>query len=172
MWQLFLLLLFIQPFRQYMTNCHNTKNTSRWARKNKSKIITVVHRPASPHLVFFYYFYLATSTTNWVQIFTGLLFYACWDTPSEETGLWQYYQRCPVSLKSLSSDKSLTFLFLGWNTVWTRLQSKPMRKPKLLIFCEQLYKGYLSLLGWCPLIPHPAGDPLMSTSTSAHHWTW
>ena len=27
--------------------------------------------------------------TNWVQIFTGLLFYACWDTPSENTGLWQ-----------------------------------------------------------------------------------
>ena len=28
----------------------NTNNTSRWARRNKSKIITVVHRPASPHL--------------------------------------------------------------------------------------------------------------------------
>ena len=27
--------------------------------------------------------------TNWVNIFTDLLFYACWDTASENTGLWQ-----------------------------------------------------------------------------------
>ena len=27
--------------------------------------------------------------TDWAQIFTGLLFYVCWDTPSEKTGLWQ-----------------------------------------------------------------------------------
>ena len=38
---------------------------------------------------FSFHYSLATSTTNWVQIFTGLLFYACWDTPSEKTGLWQ-----------------------------------------------------------------------------------
>ena len=41
---------------------------------------------------FFFCYYLATSTTNWVQILTGLLFYACvdngWDTPCK-TGLWQ-----------------------------------------------------------------------------------
>jgi hypothetical protein len=44
--------------------------------------------------VFFFHYYLATSTTNWAQIFTGLLFYACLDTPGENTGLWQfYYQR-------------------------------------------------------------------------------
>ena len=32
--------------------------------------------------------------TNWAQIFTGLIFYAsiCWDTPSENTGLWQLPQ--------------------------------------------------------------------------------
>ena len=36
-------------------------------------------------------------TTNWAQIFTGLLFYACSDTPSEKTGLWQL-PMCPVSL--------------------------------------------------------------------------
>ena len=27
--------------------------------------------------------------TNWAQIFTGVLFYANWDTPSDNTGLWQ-----------------------------------------------------------------------------------
>ena len=37
---------------------------------------------------FFFHSYLLTSTTNWAQIFTGLLFYACWDTSSEKTGLW------------------------------------------------------------------------------------
>ena len=37
----------------------------------------------------FFHYYLATSTTNWAKICTGLLFYACWDTPSENTGLWQ-----------------------------------------------------------------------------------
>ena len=35
-----------------------------------------------------FFFHLAISTTNWVHIFTGLLFYACWDTPSE-SGLWR-----------------------------------------------------------------------------------
>ena len=25
----------------------------------------------------------------WAEIFTGLLLYACWDTPGENTGLWQ-----------------------------------------------------------------------------------
>ena len=40
---------------------------------------------------FFFHYYLATSTINWAQIFTGLLFYAylCWDVPSVKTGLWQ-----------------------------------------------------------------------------------
>ena len=44
---------------------------------------------------------LETSMTNWVQIFTGLLFYASTssDTQSEKPGLWQYYQRSPVPLK-------------------------------------------------------------------------
>ena len=38
---------------------------------------------------FFFHYYLAILTTDWAQIFTGLLFYVCWDTPSEKTGLWQ-----------------------------------------------------------------------------------
>ena len=39
---------------------------------------------------FFFHYYLATSTTDWAQIFTGLVFYAlCWEPPSEKTGLWQ-----------------------------------------------------------------------------------
>ena len=38
---------------------------------------------------FFFHYYLATLAINWVQIFTCLLFCACWDTPSEKTGLWQ-----------------------------------------------------------------------------------
>ena len=41
---------------------------------------------------FFFHSYRATSTTNWAQIFTGSLFYACWDTPSEKAGLWQLPQ--------------------------------------------------------------------------------
>ena len=32
---------------------------------------------------FFFHHSLANSMTNWAQIFTGLVFYACWDTPSE-----------------------------------------------------------------------------------------
>ena len=41
--------------------------------------------------VFFYHYYLATSETNWAQIFTGLIFSVCWDkcTASGKTGLWQ-----------------------------------------------------------------------------------
>ena len=36
---------------------------------------------------FFFLHYLATSTTDWAQIFTGLLFYV-WDTPTMKTNLW------------------------------------------------------------------------------------
>ena len=38
---------------------------------------------------FFFHSYLATSMTDWARIFTGLLFYACWDTPTVRTSLWQ-----------------------------------------------------------------------------------
>ena len=38
---------------------------------------------------FFFHYYLATSTTDWYQIFTGLLFYACWDTPTVKASFWQ-----------------------------------------------------------------------------------
>ena len=41
---------------------------------------------------FFYYYFLATAMTIWVQIFIhlGLLFLCtCWDTPSEKTVPWQ-----------------------------------------------------------------------------------
>ena len=36
--------------------------------------------------------------TSWVKIFTELLFYAYVDTPSENSGLLNNYQRCPMSL--------------------------------------------------------------------------
>ena len=46
---------------------------------------------------FLLHFSLATSMTNWTHIFTDLLFYAwCWETPSENTGLWQYYQNVSI----------------------------------------------------------------------------
>ena len=35
----------------------------------------------------FFHYFLATSMTNWAQMFTDLLFLCiCWDTPSENTG--------------------------------------------------------------------------------------
>ena len=37
----------------------------------------------------FFHCYFATLTTNWGQVFTGLLFCICWDIPSEKTDLWQ-----------------------------------------------------------------------------------
>ena len=46
-----------------------------------------------------YSYSLENSMTNWAQIFTELLIYACWDTPSENTGSWQYYETCQVPLK-------------------------------------------------------------------------
>ena len=53
--------------------------------------------------VFFFHYYLATSMTNWAQIFTGLLFYAlCWDTPVRRL-VFDNYHRCPVSLKTLDT---------------------------------------------------------------------
>ena len=38
----------------------------------------------------YFHCYVATSMTDWAQIFTGLLHICiCWDTASEKTGLWQ-----------------------------------------------------------------------------------
>ena len=40
-----------------------------------------------------------------LKIFTDLLFYAlCSDAPSENTGLWHIYQRCPVVNLTKSLD--------------------------------------------------------------------
>ena len=39
--------------------------------------------------VFLFQYFFATSATSLAQIFTGLFLYACWDTASEDTGVWQ-----------------------------------------------------------------------------------
>ena len=46
---------------------------------------------------FFFHYYLATSTTNWAQIFTGLLFYAYVEIHQVRRLVFDNYQQCPVS---------------------------------------------------------------------------
>ena len=48
---------------------------------------------------FFFHYYLATSTTNWAQIFTGLLFYAYVAIHLMRRRVFDNYQQCPVSLR-------------------------------------------------------------------------
>ena len=57
--------------------------------------------------VFSFHSSLTTSTTNWVQIFSGLLFYAlsC-NTPSEKTGLWE------IPIKVSSAFNSFIYFVL------------------------------------------------------------
>ena len=50
----------------------------------------------------FFHILFATSTTNWVQIFTGLLFCAYLEIHKVRILVFDNYQRCPVSLKQLS----------------------------------------------------------------------
>ena len=47
---------------------------------------------------FFFHSSIATSTTNWVQIFTGLLFYAYVEIHQVRRLVFDIYQQCPVSL--------------------------------------------------------------------------
>ena len=60
-----------------------------------SGLKTFMHLNLCNKNVYFVHYSLATLMTNWVQIFTGLVFtyisllQKCWDTPSENTGLWQ-----------------------------------------------------------------------------------
>ena len=52
--------------------------------------------------IFYFHYYLANSTTNWVQIFTGFLFYAYIyyaEIHQLRKPVFVTYQRCPVSLK-------------------------------------------------------------------------
>ena len=55
---------------------------------------------------FFFHYYLAILTTNWGQIFTGLLF--CAYVKIEKNCLWQLFdQRCLVSYRGLFEIKVL-----------------------------------------------------------------
>ena len=51
---------------------------------------------------FFFHFYLATSSTNWAQIFTGFLFYANVEINQVRRLVFDTYQKCPLSLKQIS----------------------------------------------------------------------
>ena len=65
--------------------------------------------------VFFFHYYLATSTTNWAQMFTGLLFCAfCWDTPSEKNGLWQLPIVSSAFNQQLKVGSNVALLLLEW----------------------------------------------------------
>ena len=59
---------------------------------------------------FFFHYYLATSMTDWAQIFTGLLFYAYKEvTPSEKTGLWQFWTVSSVFNSALWNEVEMAF---------------------------------------------------------------
>ena len=51
--------------------------------------------------VFSFHYSLATSTTNWAQMFTGLLFYAYVEIHQVRRLVLDNYQRCPVPLKHI-----------------------------------------------------------------------
>ena len=77
---------------------------------------------------FVFHYYLATSTTNWALMFTGLLFYAYVETQSEKTGLWQ--------LPIVSS------VFIDWFPVEINLSSlrtQALENFKVYQCCTSLY---------------------------------
>ena len=69
-----------------------------------------------PIRVFFLNYCLATSTTNWVKIYIGLLFYGmCWDTPSENNGPWQKVSSYMQLGPGWSCDISWSFFAHMWH---------------------------------------------------------
>ena len=54
---------------------------------------------------FFFHYYLATSTTDWAQIFTGFFLCTCWNTPTVKTSLWQLPIVSTVFLRHNNSIK-------------------------------------------------------------------
>ena len=64
---------------------------------------------------FFFHYSLATLTTNWDQIFTGLLFCAYVETHQVRRLVYDNYRRCPVSLKILPVIKTI---FNFKNILW------------------------------------------------------
>ena len=79
--------------------CHSFRARSNFPRIWFRDLKIILWGPEIKHLkthnflwqgCFFFHYYIATSTINWVQIFTGYFCLCiCWDTPSEETSLWQ-----------------------------------------------------------------------------------
>ena len=65
-------------------------------------------------LSFFYCNYLATLTTNWVQIFTGLLLYAYVEIHQLRRLVFDNCQQCPVSLTYFAAIYFLKTLKLKW----------------------------------------------------------
>ena len=65
-----------------------------------------MHTTSSDKGVFFFLYYLPTSTTTWAQIFTGLLFCSLVEKHQVRRLVLDNYQYCPVSLITIFQQKS------------------------------------------------------------------
>ena len=77
----------------------------------------------------FFHVSLANSTTNWVKIFPGLLFYAYVEIHQVRRLVFDYYQKCPVSLRA-------------W-TISTHLWSLQTKQSHLCLL-DQIHKPHCS----------------------------
>ena len=120
----------------------------------------------------FFHYYLATSTTDWAQIFTVWLFYAflCWDTISVKTSLWQLpivASVFKVILNTFEKQKWVTYLFSRPVRIWTFIHerllmllfpsNKPKRKtkPDVYIWLPDVQRNQTSWLCVHVLPPNP-----------------
>ena len=83
--------------------------------------------------------------TNWVQVFTGLLFYACWDAPSEKIGLRQLPIVASV-LKPFGLNHKQIYLSRIW-TIDLRITMSALYQLNYLALCwGPLYFVIISVL--------------------------
>ena len=68
------------------------------------------HTNLCKNVFFFFFHYSLATITKWVKMFTDLLFYVCWDTPSENILVCESCQTCLVPLLT-RLIKSLSDLF-------------------------------------------------------------
>ena len=89
---------------------------------------------------FFFGYYLTTSTTNWVQIFIGLLFCACVEIHQVRRLVFDNYQRCPVSLKCCKLVKKGFYCEFPFFILNVLLYGP----SKLLLLCNEINLPYIN----------------------------
>ena len=116
---------------------------------------------------FFFHYSLATLMTNWVKMFADL---SCWDTPSENTGLWQLPNVYSAFKGFVSKKVNYAFVSLLLSSMgiwfyivmvsrWCKMcfEEERTHHPQHVLDCLFIVKKIITTKKW-PCVFNPIAD--------------